>query len=422
MTVGPGPDHSIFDVYIGGTLWQSYDGYASTDGERVIHLPADALLEIRNRADKNLQSTGYVIRFKQLDALEVTYDERTIQYTYDALSRLTEANYNNDAEIFTYGFDLTGNLTNNNGASRTYNAANQMTHDGTNSLTYDDNGNLTNDGVNSYVWDRANRLLSMGGISYVYNGDGNRVQQDALRYILDLQPGLAQVMGDSDGNRFIHAPRGIHAMQNPSGAWSYASQDSLSSVPQEVDAVGRVLASGDYQPFGVLENVQGTFGLPFKFTGEEADFNELVHLRNRYLNPVLGVFPSLDPFEGVINRPMSLNGYMYVEGNTPNATDASGFSPNCCHCDNMPEGRGVRHHDEPFAPGHLRTGASAGGPPLGWRAAQPGSWAAAGAPRPQCAGRYALFAQGAGTGAAASSAGSRSQRARAGTAPARRRS
>src|SRR5690606_36378859 len=131
LTMGTGPDHSLVDVYIGGTLWQSYDGYAPTAGERVIHLPADALLEIRNRADRNIQSSGYVIRFKQLDAREVTYDERTIAYTYDALSRLIEADYDNGTTVYTYGFDLAGNLTNLNGISRTYNAANQLVNDGT---------------------------------------------------------------------------------------------------------------------------------------------------------------------------------------------------------------------------------------------------------------------------------------------------
>jgi YD repeat-containing protein len=31
FTFGTGPDHSLFDVYIGGSLWQSYDGYADTE-------------------------------------------------------------------------------------------------------------------------------------------------------------------------------------------------------------------------------------------------------------------------------------------------------------------------------------------------------------------------------------------------------
>jgi len=29
LTIGTGPDHGIFDVYIGGSLWQSFDGYAA---------------------------------------------------------------------------------------------------------------------------------------------------------------------------------------------------------------------------------------------------------------------------------------------------------------------------------------------------------------------------------------------------------
>lgn len=39
LTMGEGDDHSIYDVYINETLWQSYDGYASISGERVIEIP-----------------------------------------------------------------------------------------------------------------------------------------------------------------------------------------------------------------------------------------------------------------------------------------------------------------------------------------------------------------------------------------------
>jgi RHS repeat-associated protein len=37
----------------------------------------------------------------------------------------------------------------------------------------------------------------------------------------------------------------------------------------------------------------------FGFTGEQTDStNDLVYLRARYMNPRLGIFGSLDPFEG----------------------------------------------------------------------------------------------------------------------------
>lgn len=61
------------------------------------------------------------------------------------------------------------------------------------------------------------------------------------------------------------------------------------------------------------------------FTGEWRDENETQYHRARHLSPGLGVWLSIDPFEGLVDRPMSLNGYAWVEGQFPNATDASGM-------------------------------------------------------------------------------------------------
>jgi RHS repeat-associated protein len=54
----------------------------------------------------------------------------------------------------------------------------------------------------------------------------------------------------------------------------------------------------------------------FGFTGEQTDSSELIYLRSHYYNPALGAFMSLDPFEGVSDRAMSLNGYSWVEWDT----------------------------------------------------------------------------------------------------------
>jgi RHS repeat-associated protein len=195
-----------------------------------------------------------------------------------------------------------------------------MTHDGTNSLTYDANGNMTSDGVNSYVWDRANRLLSMGGVSYAYNGDGNRIQQDALKYILDLQPGLTQVIGDSNGNRYVHSPRGIHAVSD-GAAWTYPLTDALGSVRGYIGANNAVLSNVIYTPIGVPDvNIIGP-----AFTGEWRTGGTGIQYHSaRHLSPGLGVWLSMDPFEGMVGRPMSLNRYSWVEGNSPNLVDQSG--------------------------------------------------------------------------------------------------
>ena len=51
----------------------------------------------------------------------------------------------------------------------------------------------------------------------------------------------------------------------------------------------------------------GAYGEGFGFTGEQTDANGAVFLRARYYEPQLGIFSALDPWEGISNRPISLN-------------------------------------------------------------------------------------------------------------------
>jgi RHS repeat-associated protein len=184
---------------------------------------------------------------------------------------------------------------------------------------------MTDNGVNSYVWDRANRLLALGGVSYTYNGDGDRVAQtsgvNVTQYLLDLQPGLALVLGDADGNRYVHAPHNdsIHAVSN-GAAWTYPLADGLGSVRGYVDANNIILSQINYSEYGVPDmNISGP-----AFTGEWRSENETQYHRARHLSPGLATWLSLDPFEGLMDRPLSLNGYAWVEGNPVMNTDASG--------------------------------------------------------------------------------------------------
>jgi RHS repeat-associated protein len=348
FTFGTGPDHGIFDVYIGGSLWQSFDGYAATAGERMVSLSltqeGPLSFEIRTRAAKNLASSGYKVRFKQLLVPDVAYDLHTIQYQYDMLSRLLSADYYpgssnvnvTPARTYAYAYDLAGNRLSESlalsGAAPTvtsysYNAANQISNAG---FTYDDNGNLTSDGTNSYTWDRANRLLSMGGVSCAYDGEGNRTRQvvgiDVTQYLLDLQPNLATVLQATQGanaTRYVHASMGIHAQQTPTGAWQHLATDGLRSVRSVLDNTASVLETTGYAPSGVPDLPLAATN--FHFTGEMLNDTGMQYHRARYYNPALGVFPSLDTFEGTIFNPMSLNRYQYVLANPVNRADASGM-------------------------------------------------------------------------------------------------
>ncbi|MEM9954984.1 MAG: RHS repeat-associated core domain-containing protein [Chloroflexota bacterium] len=331
LTIGEGPDHSIVDIYIDGTLYKSIDGYAASAASRVVSLDLRGdgfhLLELRNRHEKNMASSGYTLRFKQL-AVDSALTHDVIDYSYDALSRLLQADYNDGATVYNYGYDVAGNMTNYDGVTRTYNAANQMTNDGTNTLTYDNNGNLTGKGTDTYVWDRANRLLDVGNHSYVYDGVGNRVQQMVSSvvtdYLNDLQPGLTKLLKQDDGTNvehFVHAPRGIHAVDDGTD-WNFYMQDGLGSVRAVVDDMAAVQTSMSFDPYG---NPMASYGAGFGFTGEQTDANGSVFLRARYYEPGLGTFSALDPLEGKTCTPMTLNGYSWVEGNPVMNTDPAGL-------------------------------------------------------------------------------------------------
>jgi RHS repeat-associated protein len=95
-------------------------------------------------------------------------------------------------------------------------------------------------------------------------------------------------------------------------------------VRSELSEAVAVDAVQHYTPYGEPFGQAGTFQSPFAFTGEPVDGNGLVILRARYYNPALGVFPSLDPVEGMVRQTMSLNQYGYVAENPVNLTDPSG--------------------------------------------------------------------------------------------------
>jgi len=99
------------------------------------------------------------------------------------------------------------------------------------------------------------------------------------------------------------------------------AQDGLGSVRTIIDNTLSVDTVQTYDPIG---NPMGSYGAGFGFTGEQTDDTGQLYLRARYYDPSIGTFTALDPFEGVMDRPMSLNGYSWVSGNPVNRIDPTG--------------------------------------------------------------------------------------------------
>ncbi len=251
----------------------------------------------------------------------------TINYVYDPLYRLKEANYS-DGKFYHYTYDSVGNrLTQQSHLSNdtyTYDNANRLTNLNAIPYSWDANGNLLNDGANMYAYDSANRLKSINGGStatFSYNGLGDRLSQNGVNYTLDLNAGLTQILADGT-NTYLYGLGRIAERQGT--ASEYYLGDVLGSVRQLTNNGGTVTLARSYDPFGKTMQSIGTAQTDYGFTGEFTDASGLVYLRARYYESLTGRFTSRDSFEGNVNTPASLNRFNYGHSNPVMNTDPSG--------------------------------------------------------------------------------------------------
>ena len=258
---------------------------------------------------------------------------QTINYVYDPLNRLKEANYP-DGIYYHYSYDKVGNrLTASDQYSTTtytYDDANRLASVNGVQYTYDANGNLLSDGVNSYVYDSANRLTSQTGpagtITYAYNGLGDRLQESVngvtTTFTVDLAAGLTQTLDDGT-NAYLYGNSRI-AQVNNSGS-QYFLGDALGSIRQLTDGGGAVTLARIYDPYGVVSATSGAGSSSYGFTAENQDSsNGLVYLRSRFYSPENGRFETRDTWQGDVNDPLTLNKWNYVSAAPVNLSDPSG--------------------------------------------------------------------------------------------------
>jgi RHS repeat-associated protein len=142
-------------------------------------------------------------------------------------------------------------------------------------------------------------------------------------YTLDVL-GLADVLMEhtSGGTAAYFYGLGLLGTQLPGGARRFYGLDGLGSVRLVSGASGALLATHDYDPFGVP---RGGLSTPFSYTGQQWDGGVgLLYLRARYYDPQLGRFLSRDPFSGLLTIPQSLHPYSYVFNNPATLRDPSG--------------------------------------------------------------------------------------------------
>jgi len=235
----------------------------------------------------------------------------TIDYTYDALRRLTSATYS-DGRNFAYTYDPAGNvleLQQNLGSGTvittyTYDIANELESAQQGSLTtqytYDANGSLISDGVKTYTYDSANRLIEVSDqssvINLAYNGVGQRLSMDAAgviaHYVMD---GNQPLTAESGGNTTYYL-YGLGAIGEKTTDWAYSLSDGVNTPRQLSNPTGDITLSARYTPWGDALDTYGTGNFAFGYLGGILDSaTGLLYVGNgQYYDPITGRFFTRD--------------------------------------------------------------------------------------------------------------------------------
>ncbi|AUG57149.1 tRNA3(Ser)-specific nuclease WapA precursor [Acetivibrio saccincola] len=277
---------------------------------------------------------------------------RVIEYEYDNTYKLLKETINNpDGTIreISYTYDAVGNrLTktdDGNTVNYTYDENNRLISEGENVYTYDNNGNTLSKKNETetilYTYGYDNRLVSVvttnqtgtSTVEYVYDVDGIRVGKivdDAKfsRYTVDKNTDYAKVLEERNekGKLIVSYVHGDDLISQKRGdVKSYYHFDGLGSTRALTNSNGEVTDTYTYDAFGNLIEKTGDTENEFLYTGEQYDANiGFYYLRARYMNPAIGRFTTMDPFEGFIQDPYSLHKYLYAHANPVMNIDPSG--------------------------------------------------------------------------------------------------
>jgi RHS repeat-associated protein len=123
---------------------------------------------------------------------------------------------------------------------------------------------------------------------------------------------------------------------------TYIHTDALGSVVAESDANGNVIKRYDYEPYGAVVGGQVMDGPGY--TGHVSDSaTGLSYMQQRYMDPQLGVFLSVDPVTAYEQPVGQFNRYWYANGNPYKFTDPDGREVVYQYLKGVSERRGRLH-------------------------------------------------------------------------------
>jgi len=334
----------IETIFPNGTVERrEYDELYRLTNVRVVDSDDALLSEFKYELNEAGHRTQVVEKVRQPDG---SLSERTVEYEYDELYRLIEAAVWG-GETITYRYDEVGNRISAGARSYVYDDNDRLIEEREGGEVvveygYDDNGNLLsrtegNETVN-YIWDDRNRLVEVEEngerVEFEYDDDNIRVSQtvggEKTSFLLDKNRPYDQVLAEFvDGEEVASYVYGLDliSQQRNGDDWFYFV-DGLGSTRGLTDSSGEVTDAYWYDAYGNLVERVGSSENDYLFAGEQFD-EELgqYYLRQRYYDATTGRFTRRDTWEGNRTNPITLNKYLYANGNPVSYIDPSGLSP-----------------------------------------------------------------------------------------------
>jgi RHS repeat-associated protein len=292
---------------------------------------------------------------------------------YDGVNRMTAAtqSINSSSRSMCWSYDSYGNRTaqmisgspcSNPPATVSYNANNQVQ-----GFQYDAAGNVTFDGTNYYLYDAEGRVCAVqypviaglpGTIGYVYDAEGRRVAKGTISsFNCNFDPSNPNSFQETHGYQL--GPNGEQiAETDGAGNWLHtkvfangqliATYDSQGVHFHLTDWLGTRRVQADYQgnlestyqnlPFGEMIPANQSLGATEHFfTGKERDsesgldfFGARYYSANmgRWISPDWGAKEEPVPY-AKLDNPQTLNLYGYVQNNPLSRADPDGHQDPC---------------------------------------------------------------------------------------------
>jgi RHS repeat-associated protein len=271
------------------------------------------------------------------------------QLTYDGLDRLTHAHGPNVAWLNAdTAYDPLDNIRSNTVGARTwtyqYDANNRLASllkPTATTITHDVRGNVTSNGVDAFAFDAANRLMAVTGKeTYVYDGHGRRVAMKRTsdgKTAYPMYSLAGQLVTDEDNRSdtttdYIYLNGSLVAKRSKpvnGSTWTtrYLHTDALGSPIAETDATAAVQHVENFTPYGEQSDTlagaareQGP-----AYTGHVTDAGTgLSYMQQRYYDPTIGRFLSVDPMAADGTTAWNFGRYNYAANNPLKFKDPDG--------------------------------------------------------------------------------------------------